>query len=175
MSGAGEGKLARLLAVRGGHAAPEAPFVIEHREALIYMLCEAAELEHGIMCQYLFAAFSLKEGSDDLTAVQHEAVARWQAVILRIAAEEMMLVTTLPVGPSHPGRTTGPSFELFYESDYLLPHRRAAWTLIRERLQEAVLFCERIHGDARVNASTATVGAALNRFAKRLVLEEGTP
>jgi hypothetical protein len=29
--------------------------VIEHREALIYMLCEAAELEHGIMCQYLFA------------------------------------------------------------------------------------------------------------------------
>jgi len=29
--------------------------VIEHREALIYMLFEAAELEHGIMCQYLFA------------------------------------------------------------------------------------------------------------------------
>ena len=25
---------------------PEAPFVIEHREALIYMLCQAAELEH---------------------------------------------------------------------------------------------------------------------------------
>jgi hypothetical protein len=35
---------------------PEAPFVIEHRETLIYMLSEAAELEHGIMCQYLFAA-----------------------------------------------------------------------------------------------------------------------
>jgi hypothetical protein len=31
------------------------PFVIEHREALIYMLCQAAELEHGLMCQYLFA------------------------------------------------------------------------------------------------------------------------
>lgn len=30
-------------------------FVIEHREALIYMLCQAAELEHGLMCQYLFA------------------------------------------------------------------------------------------------------------------------
>ena len=25
------------------------------------MLCQAAELEHGIMCQYLFAAFSLKQ------------------------------------------------------------------------------------------------------------------
>ena len=55
------GSLARVIATRGGLAPPEAPFVIEHREALIYMLCEAAELEHGIMCQYLFAAFSLKE------------------------------------------------------------------------------------------------------------------
>ena len=54
---AGRGRLAELLATRGGRADPEAPFVIEHREALIYMLCEAAELEHGIMCQYLFAAF----------------------------------------------------------------------------------------------------------------------
>jgi hypothetical protein len=57
---AGRGRLADVIATRGGTAAPEAPFVIEHREALIYMLCEAAELEHGIMCQYLFAAFSLK-------------------------------------------------------------------------------------------------------------------
>ena len=55
------GRLAQMIATRGGLAAPEAPFVIEHREALIYMLCEAAELEHGIMCQYLFAAFSLKQ------------------------------------------------------------------------------------------------------------------
>ena len=55
------GRLARVIATRGGLAPPEAPFVIEHREALIYMLCEAAELEHGIMCQYLFAAFSLKQ------------------------------------------------------------------------------------------------------------------
>jgi hypothetical protein len=59
-AGAGRGRLAEVLATRGGRAEPEAPFVIEHREALIYMLCEAAELEHGIMCQYLFAAFSLK-------------------------------------------------------------------------------------------------------------------
>ena len=28
------------------------------------------------------------------------------------------LVTTLPAGPDYPARTAGPSFELFYESDY---------------------------------------------------------
>jgi hypothetical protein len=44
---AGQGRLAQVIATRGGLAPPEAPFVIEHREALIYMLCEAAELELG--------------------------------------------------------------------------------------------------------------------------------
>ena len=46
-SSAGRGRLAEMLATRGGRAEPEAPFVIEHREALIYMLCQAAELEAG--------------------------------------------------------------------------------------------------------------------------------
>src|SRR5215813_3091868 len=58
------------------------------------------------------------------------------------------LRTPLPVGKSYPGRTAGPTFELFYECDYLLPHRRAAWALLRERLQEAVHFCDRIRSDA---------------------------
>ena len=59
------GRLAQVIASRGGLAPPEAPFVIEHREALHYMLCEAAELEHGIMCQYLYAAFSLRQSVRD--------------------------------------------------------------------------------------------------------------
>jgi Ferritin-like len=61
----GQGRLADVLATRGGRATPEAPLVIEHREALIYLLCLAAELEHAIMCQYLYAAFSLKQGLDE--------------------------------------------------------------------------------------------------------------
>ncbi len=88
---AGQGQLAEVIASRGGLAAPEAPFVIEHREALIYMLCQAAELEHGIMCQYIFAACSLKQDAGEgLTATELEAVRRWQRVIFRIAVEEML-------------------------------------------------------------------------------------
>jgi CDGSH-type Zn-finger protein/truncated hemoglobin YjbI len=87
----GRGKLAELIATRGGKAAPEAPFVIEHREALIYMLCEAAELEHGIMCQYLYAAFSLKVSTDEgLTEEEAEATRRWQKQISHVAAQEML-------------------------------------------------------------------------------------
>src|SRR5437588_2011312 len=87
----GQGRLAEVLRVRGGEAAPEAPFVIEHREALIYMLCEAAELEHGIMCQYLFAAFSLKQSADEgLTEEQLAAVTRWRRLVAHVATEEML-------------------------------------------------------------------------------------
>src|SRR6201996_6050169 len=85
------GRLARVIATRGGLAPPEAPFVIEHREALIYMLCEAAELEHGIMCQYLFAAFSMKEHADEgLTEDQVATVRRWREQISHVAAQEML-------------------------------------------------------------------------------------
>ena len=88
---AGTGGLAQVIATRGGLAAPEAPFVIEHREALIYMLCEAAELEHGIMCQYLFAAFSLKQNPDEgLSGTELQAVRRWRKQISHVAAQEML-------------------------------------------------------------------------------------
>jgi CDGSH-type Zn-finger protein/truncated hemoglobin YjbI len=88
---AGRGRLAQVIATRGGRAAPEAPFVIEHREALIYMLCEAAELEHGIMCQYLFAAFSMKQREDEgLTGDELAAVTRWRKQISHVATQEML-------------------------------------------------------------------------------------
>jgi CDGSH-type Zn-finger protein/truncated hemoglobin YjbI len=91
MAPAGRGSLARVIATRGGTATPEAPFVIEHREALIYMLCEAAELEHAIMCQYLYAAFSLKQrGDEGLNSRELERVDRWRKAISHIATQEML-------------------------------------------------------------------------------------
>jgi hypothetical protein len=71
--------------------ADEKPFVIEHREALLYMLCAAAELEHGLMCEYLFAAFTLKERTDEgVTSEQLAAIERWRRVILGVAGQEML-------------------------------------------------------------------------------------
>jgi CDGSH-type Zn-finger protein/truncated hemoglobin YjbI len=85
------GRLAQVIATRGGLAPPEAPFVIEHREALYYMLCEAAELEHGIMCQYLYAAFSLRQSQDEgLSPGEAQAVQRWRKRISHVATQEML-------------------------------------------------------------------------------------
>jgi hypothetical protein len=67
------------------------PFIIEHREALLYMLCSAAELEHGLMCEYLFAAFTLKSRIDEgVTAAQLDAIERWRKAILGVAGQEML-------------------------------------------------------------------------------------
>src|SRR5947208_15790818 len=55
----------------------EPPIVIEDREELIFMLSEAAALEHMIMCEYLFAAFSLtRDVSEGVTAAQRAATTR---------------------------------------------------------------------------------------------------
>jgi hypothetical protein len=89
--------------------------------------------------------------------------------------------------------TAGPSFELFYENDYLMPHREAAWALLEERVREAANFCDLIgqSTDERVSSQleqvrTALLGVAdslashfgdwgtVSRFAAREPTEEGT-
>jgi len=81
-------------AIRRTPAAVEPPIVVEHREQLIYLLREAAELEHTILCEYLFAAFTMKQRLDEgLTAAQLEAVDRWREVILTVAKQEMLHLT----------------------------------------------------------------------------------
>src|SRR5579885_1000372 len=59
------------------------------REQLIHRLYEAAELEHNLMCTYLYAAFSLKDADDGLSAEEAAATARWRRAILDVAIEEM--------------------------------------------------------------------------------------
>jgi CDGSH-type Zn-finger protein/uncharacterized Fe-S cluster protein YjdI len=60
------------------------------RELLIHQLHEAAELEHCLMCTYLYAAFSLKSGTaEGLSEEEAAAVDRWRRSILQVAIEEM--------------------------------------------------------------------------------------
>jgi nitrite reductase/ring-hydroxylating ferredoxin subunit len=69
----------------------EPRFVVAHREDVWWLLSEAAQLEHMLMCQYLFAAFSLKQGPEEgLTAEQAQVVARWRQTLRGIAVQEML-------------------------------------------------------------------------------------
>jgi hypothetical protein len=71
-------------------AAPEPKILVEHREELIYLLTEAAEIEHGLMCCYLFAAYSLKRDEPELRDGERAAIRRWRSTLIDVAREEMV-------------------------------------------------------------------------------------
>ena len=108
------GPLAHVLAVRGGTGRPGAG--LEHREALIYTLGKAAELEHLVMLQYLFAAFSLKQNrSEGLSAETLLAVQGWRKTLLNIAEQEMLhlaLVQNLLTAVGAAPRLARPNFPM---------------------------------------------------------------
>jgi Ferritin-like len=63
---------------------------VHQRIRLAELLSEAAELEHGLMCQYLYAAFSLKRQPEEgVSWAQLELMRRWEASIMLVARQEM--------------------------------------------------------------------------------------
>lgn len=63
---------------------------VPSREQLVHALYEAAELEHNLMCTYLYAAFSLRAGVEEgLSPEEATAVAGWRREIVSVAIEEM--------------------------------------------------------------------------------------
>ncbi len=88
---------------------------IETREQLLYTLTEAAEVEHNLMCCYLYAAFSLKQDeSEGLAPDEVETIEAWRRSIIHVAVEEMShlaLVSNLMIaigGAPHFGRPNFP-------------------------------------------------------------------
>ncbi|ESQ78744.1 hypothetical protein AEYBE204_12220 [Asticcacaulis sp. YBE204] len=68
----------------------EPPILVGNREQLFHLLAEASEIEHALMCSYLYALFSLKPAADP--SFSHEestAVARWRETIRSVVIEEM--------------------------------------------------------------------------------------
>ena len=51
------------------------------------------------------------------------------------------VLTLLPIGPSHPGRTAGPAFEIVRAAYFVLPHCEPAWKIISERLHVLAEAC----------------------------------
>ena len=60
------------------------------REQLWAILFEAAEIEHNLMCCYLYAMFSLKAAPEEgVSDAELAAIRRWRSEILDVAVEEM--------------------------------------------------------------------------------------
>ncbi|HYM60543.1 MAG TPA: ferritin-like domain-containing protein [Thermoanaerobaculia bacterium] len=103
--------------------APISPELNGHQYA-VFLLHVAAGIEHALMAQYLYAAYSI--GGAQVPPDLREMVERWQEVILGIAKEEMgHLITVQNVlrllsGPLNFDREDYPFDAAFYPFDFTL-------------------------------------------------------
>ena len=137
-----------------------APVRIENRAQLIYLLTEAAELEHGVMCSYLFAAFSFKRDvKEDLTEEQLGIIRRWRGTILQIAIQEMVHMSpacnllTAVGGAPHLHRPNLPTNPRAYPASF----RLELIPFCRETL-EAFVFIERPEDQERAERDATSPG-----------------
>lgn len=69
----------------------ESHFSVNDRDELLYLLTEAAQFEHVVMCTYLYAQWSLKgDESEGITTGEKAAIDRWRSSIRTVAMEEML-------------------------------------------------------------------------------------
>jgi len=59
------------------------------------MLAEAAEMEHNLLCSYLYAAFSMRSADDGLSAEEERSVQGWRRAIIGVAIQEMGHLATV--------------------------------------------------------------------------------
>ena len=107
-----------------------APTPFSQREYAVFLLSMAAEIEHSLMVQYLYSAWSL--GGPQVPAEHRDEVESWRRIMLGVAKEEMgHLVTVqnllrLIGGPIHLDREDFPWISGFYPYAFnLAPASRA--------------------------------------------------
>ena len=110
-----------MAAARGG---VEPPIRIDTREELVYLLGEASELEHGLLCEYLYAQFSLKRGLDEgISQPELDRIQAWEKTLVDIIKQEMLhlalatnILTAVGAAP-HFERPNFPILSRWYPAD----------------------------------------------------------
>jgi CDGSH-type Zn-finger protein/uncharacterized Fe-S cluster protein YjdI len=131
----------------------DASVFLGDRELLLHALYEAAELEHNLMCTYLYAAFSLRSGqSEGLSAAEAEAVGRWRRVLLDVAIEEMghltavWNITSAIGGTPRLGRTNFP-----IDPGYLPASVVVKLAPLNAATLQHFIYLERPHGSGEID------------------------
>lgn len=100
---------------------------IETREHLLNILAEASELEHNLLCLYLYAVFSMKSSVEEgVSPYELKKITEWKKTIREIAIQEMghlalvSNITTSVGGLAHYHRPNFPVSPGYYPSDFVL-------------------------------------------------------
>ncbi|MBO0830970.1 MAG: hypothetical protein J2P29_03265, partial [Actinobacteria bacterium] len=135
--------------------APEPALNVESREELVYLLGQACEIEHGLMCEYLYAQFSLKRGPDEgLTPDQFAEVRRWEAALINVIKQEMLhlaLATNILTAIGAAPHFERPNFPIL--SRWYPPTVQIALVPFSERALRHFIYLERPEGMALDDAA----------------------
>ena len=92
-------------------------------------------------------------------AAEFDTLARTAKHLMNWVMRELgPVLTALPVGPSRPGRTAGPTFDIARPASFLLPHQDAAWKIIAERLDGLEQACASLGQQAGLGALAPLAG-----------------
>ena len=148
-AGLGDGQNACMAVGGDGNGqAPEPPLRVESREELVYLLGEACELEHGLLCEYLYAQFSLKRSvQEGVTPEQLARIQVWELAIIDVVKQEMLhlslatnILTAIGAAP-HFERPNFPILSRWYPPDVQI-----ALVPFGERALRHFMFLERPEG-----------------------------
>src|SRR2546421_745939 len=128
--------------------APEPPLRVESREELVYLLGEACELEHGLLCEYLYAQFSLKRSvAEGVTSEQLARIKAWETTLIDVVKQEMLhlalatnILTAIGAAP-HFERPNFPILSRWYPPDVQI-----ALVPFGERALRHFMYLERPEG-----------------------------
>jgi hypothetical protein len=93
------------------------------------------------------------------TAAEFDTLARTAKHLMNWVMRELgPVLTALPVGPSDPGQTAGPTFDIVRPAIFVLPHQDAAWKIIKERLDALERACASLGQQAGLEALAPLAG-----------------
>jgi hypothetical protein len=119
---------------------------------------QVADLANGLYETVLqvLSRYYIQHGE---TAAESDTLARTAKHLMNWVMRELgPVLTALPVGPSHPGRTAGPAFDIARPAIFLLPHQEAAWKILKERLDTLQQACASLGQQAALGALAPLAG-----------------
>jgi hypothetical protein len=139
--------------IRGRAAEPV--LSVDSREELVYLLGEACEIEHGLMCEYLYAQFSLKRSLEEgLTAAQLARLQVWETALISVIKQEMLhlaLATNILTAVGAAPHFERPNFPIM--SRWYPPGVQIAPVPFGERALRHFIYLERPEGMALNDAA----------------------
>jgi len=119
---------------------------------------QVADLANGLyeVVLQILSRYYIHHGE---TAAEFDTLARTAKHLMNWVMRELgPVLTALPVGPSQPGQTAGPTFDIARPAIFLLPHQDAAWKIIKERLDALQQACASLSQQAGLGALAPLAG-----------------